>query len=106
MKISFRIKKEVLITINNALMNNKVQLMIGHQLYTCPTSIIVEIADILEKKVFSASKTSTIVFYKHTADIFYLILGIILEVYELSIYDKVQINKLKDEVHQKKTALE
>lgn len=110
MTTKIKVKKEDLLIINNALCNPEVKIKVGEilaqkKIVEWYKSVVLEVWAILGKKYFTCSKTAHFEFYKHSADAFYWTLGVILEVCNLPIYEKIQIEKIKNELHQKKLTL-
>lgn len=107
MKIKLKIDKETLLLLNNAFVNPHILTLIGETTFIkrIEKSLIIEIRDILTKKFFTQSKTSTIELYKHSAVVFYELLGIILSSGRLSPDQFVKIDGLKNEIHQKLQAI-
>ncbi|EKB58390.1 hypothetical protein [Bergeyella zoohelcum] len=107
-KTKFKIKKELLLIINNALQSPLIlQEMGSKNILTTklPISVFYEVIDILGKKFLTVSKTANFELYKHSADAFYLMLNVVLELGNLSVYERNQIDQLKNEIHQKKIVL-
>lgn len=110
MKIKIKVKKEDLLIINQALCNPLVKIKVGEilaqkKIVELYKSVVIEVWEIIGKKYFTCSKTANFEFYKHSADAFYWTLVAILEVCNLSAYEKNQIDKIKNEIHQKKLTI-
>lgn len=103
MKIKFKINRETLTLLNQALNNSQILMDIGKITLTkkVPHSIIFEIREKMIKKFFTPSKTSSVEFYEHTAIVFYDILQCILSSEQLAPDQFVKIDQLKNEIHQK-----
>ncbi|MRM94819.1 hypothetical protein D1Z98_07505 [Riemerella anatipestifer] len=103
MKLKLKIDKETLLLLNKAFNDQQILILIGETAFIkrIEKSLIVEIRDILTKKFFTQSKTSTVELYKHSAVVFIEILQAILSSGKLAPDQFVKIDRLKNETHQK-----
>ncbi|WP_052910351.1 hypothetical protein [Riemerella anatipestifer] len=107
MKLKLKIDRETILLLNKAFVNPYILTLIGETAFIkrIEKSLIIEIRDILTKKYFTQSNTSTVELYKHSAVVFYELLGVILSSSQLSPDQFIKIVKLRNEVHQKTQAL-
>ncbi|MDY3317757.1 hypothetical protein PG630_10615 [Riemerella anatipestifer] len=103
MKLKLKIDKETLLLLNKAFNDQQILILIAERMFikAMERSIAIEIRDILTKKFFTQSKTSTVELYKHSAVVFIEILQVILLSGKLAPDQFVKIDRLKNETHQK-----
>lgn len=103
MKIKLKIDKATLLLLNNALLDQQILMLIWEtmSIKRMERSIAIEIRDIIFKKFFTQSKTSTVELYKHSAVVFLEILQVILSSGRLAPDQFIMIDQLKNEIHQK-----
>lgn len=103
MKTKIRVEKETLLLLGSAFNNANVQRLLTDyvKISGIEVSIIVEIRDMVLKKILGQAEKVNLTLYKHSLRGLYDFLQIVITSGSLSIDQFVKLEKLKNEIHKK-----